>query len=462
MGFHVFTGLATQPYNLSSKTSFHQGPNENFLFLPHRTSTLLGGARSTRSEFREEKHADSGSRATTVSPGVRVGGTPSGPPEASAKKRESSIGYIRAADISMSKVKKRSLRRAVRRARDGKPAFYRGRQVAHNPLCPSRSVVLPIAEEANRLKIFSWNCSGLTQLLFEELKLYLRLHPDIQVIFLQETHRAYQSEWTADGWTFVHSAADKPNQGGVMMGFRDGFCDKASLRWQEVHPGRLLHVRCFSKKQHLDLVCIYQHALPFEAGALKTTLAKRKQLWNKLDSLLQSFPVRSSVVVAGDFNSNLCSSGSCIGHSVLHNAAKSTVVEERQWLSGLLASHQLTALNSWSRKLPTYWHPSGSSQIDWILVRSSLADSHAKKCTPSDAPVAGWRSAGHKILKASIPLNWMPWKISGSRTEKTLFSSRHEVPDASQLQRVIQEVSGSEVPAHACAAASCQAGLCWC
>ncbi|CAE7359427.1 unnamed protein product [Symbiodinium microadriaticum] len=232
-----------------------------------------------------------------------------------------------------------------------------------------------------------------------------------------------------------------------MMGFRDGFCEKASLRWQEVHPGRLLHVRCFSKKQHLDLVCVYQHALPFDAGALKMTLAKRKQLWNKLDSLLQSFPVRSSVVVAGDFNSNLCSSGSSIGHSVLHNAAKSTVVEERQWLSGLLASHQLTALNSWSRKLPTYWHPSGSSQIDWILVRSSLADSRAKKCTPSDAPVAGWRSAGHKVLKASIPLNWMPWKISGSRTEKALFSSRHEAPDASPLQRVIQEVSGSEVPA---------------
>ena len=210
---------------------------------------------------------------------------------------------------------------------------------------------------------------------------------------------------------------------------------------------RLLHVRCFSKKQHLDLVCVYQHALPFEAGALKTTLAKRKQLWNKLDSLLQSFPVRSSVVVAGDFNSNLCSSGSCIGHSVLHNAAKSTVVEERRWLSGLLASHQLTALNSWSRKLPTYWHPSGSSQIDWILVRSSLADSCAKKCTPSDAPVAGWRSAGHKVLKASIPLNWMPWRISGSRTEKALVSSRNEAPDASPLQKVIQEVSGSEVPA---------------
>ena len=232
-----------------------------------------------------------------------------------------------------------------------------------------------------------------------------------------------------------------------MMGFRDGFCEKASLRWQEVHPGRLLHVRCFSKQQHLDLVCIYQHALPFEASSLTSTLAKRKQPWNKLDSLLQSFPVRSSVVVAGDFNSNLCSSGSCIGHSILHNAAKPAVVEERQWLSGLLASHQLTALNSWSRKLPTYWHPSGSSQIDWILVRSSLADSSAKKCAPSDAPVAGWRSAGHKVLKASIPLNWMPWRASARRREQEQALRRDAVQGSSPLQEVIQEVSSCAVPA---------------
>ncbi|CAE7555031.1 Pol, partial [Symbiodinium microadriaticum] len=217
--------------------------------------------------------------------------------------------------------------------------------------------------------------------------------------------------------------------------------------WQEVHPGRLLHVRCFSKQQHLDLVCIYQHALPFEASSLTSTLAKRKQPWNKLDSLLQSFPVRSSVVVAGDFNSNLCSSGSCIGHSILHNAAKPAVVEERQWLSGLLASHQLTALNSWSRKLPTYWHPSGSSQIDWILVRSSLADSSAKKCAPSDAPVAGWRSAGHKVLKASIPLNWMPWRASARRREQEQALRRDAVQGSSPLQEVIQEVSSCAVPA---------------
>ena len=153
MGFHAFTGLATQPYNISSKTNFHTGPDENLLFQPQSTSTLFGGARSTRSQIREGKQTATNSMVSAVSPGVRVGGTPSGPPEASAKKRESSSGYIRAADICMSKVKKRSLRRAVQRAQQGKPAFYRGRRLAHDPLCPSRPAVLPFAAEAGRLKI---------------------------------------------------------------------------------------------------------------------------------------------------------------------------------------------------------------------------------------------------------------------------------------------------------------------
>ena len=264
----------------------------------------------------------------------------------------------------MSRVKKRSLRRAITRARQGKDATYRSRRILHNPACP----YVPADEQPQRvqqcLHVLSWNCSGLTQLLSEELKLFLKQRPEIQVISLQETHRAFQSEWVAEGWTFVHSAASKPHQGGVLLGFRDGFCDRGSLRWQELHPGRLLHARCFSKDQHMDFVCLYQHALPFESDALTTTMGKRKQLWNKLDAPLRSMPVRSSVVIAGDFNSNLNTVVPCIGYGVAHNKAKAEVVEERKWLSGMLASHQMTALNSWSKKLCTYTHPSGRSQID--------------------------------------------------------------------------------------------------
>ena len=301
----------------------------------------------------------------------------------------------------------------------GKDSFYKGRCLTCDPQYHYKPAALPVVSSAPRVNILSWNGSGLMQLLFEELKLHLRLHPNIQVVCLQETHRAFLNEWTAEGWTFIHSAAAKAHQRGVTLGFRDTFCAKESLRWQEVHPGRMLHVRCFAQDQHLDFIGIYQHMLPFDSKELDKVLVKRRQLWGKLDSLLQSFPLRSSVVVAGDFNSNLCSTGSCIGHSVLHNSAKKSVIEERLWLSGMLVSHQLAALNSWSRKLPTYVHPSGASQIDWILVRTALADRQAKQCIPKEVPIAGWRSSGHKVLQATIPLRWHPWKASQQQVQRT-------------------------------------------
>ncbi|OLQ08728.1 LINE-1 retrotransposable element ORF2 protein [Symbiodinium microadriaticum] len=331
--------------------------------------------------------------------------------------------------------------------REGQDSYYKGKRLTCDPQYNYTKMATTPASPAPRLRILSWNCSGLTQVLFEELKLHLRLHPCIQVVCLQETHRAFLNEWTADGWTFIHSAAAKAHQGGVLLGFRDTFCSKESLRWQEVHPGRMLHVRCFAQDQHLDFIGLYQHVLPFDSKELEKALVKRRQLWGKLDSLLQSFPLRSSVVVAGDFNSNLCSNGSCIGHSVLHNSAKKSVIEERLWLSGMLASHQLAALNSWSRKLPTYVHPSGSSQIDWILVRTALADRQAKQCVPKEAPLAGWRSSGHKMLQATVPLRWRPWKAAQQRERRSTHSSAAASEHNPQLQEVVQHVRDHVVPA---------------
>ena len=156
---------------------------------------------------------------------------------------------------------------------------------------------------------------------------------------------------------------------------------------------------------------------------------------------MRTLPLRSSVIVAGDFNSNLCAASPCIGHSVLHNQAKPAVIEERRWLTGMLVAHQLAALNSWSRKQCTYNHPSGSSQIDWILVRSALADTRARTCAPAEAPIAGWRSSGHKLLRASVPLRWRPWKLSQKREAKDLPTDTGPMRPLAALRREIVQSS---------------------
>ena len=414
MTLQLWKGLSTHPgYSETSCNHFHE-----------HGARLLGGASLSRSQFREGVNDDMDSLSTSAPLGVRVDGSSFRPSEAGAKapvkRRSSTVGSIPTASIETSRVKKRSLRRAVKRAQraPGAEAMYRGHQLRHcatfSPSFLDSSAGASI-KSAPRLEVLSWNCGGLTQLLFEELKLYLRKHAEIMVVCIQETHRAFQAEWAAEGWTYVHSASPKAHQGGVLLGFRNGFCDRDSLRWQELHPGRLLHARCFAKNQHMDFICIYQHALPFEKDALQAVMDKRGKLWSQLDTLLRTMPVRSSIVLAGDFNSNLCEAAPYIGPSVMHNQAKPQVLEERKWLSGMLAAHQLAALNTWSRKLHTYKHPSGNSQIDFVMVRASIADQGARKCHPQDPPMAGWRSSGHQMLRASIPLRWQPWRLSEQR-----------------------------------------------
>ena len=369
MGVQLFFGLATCPDNESSKLEMTKASTEHTSFSPTTTFfPLLGGARSTQSQFREGTGTAVDDGVPQRSPGVRVGGSPSGPSGASAKGREHIVGSFTAASVCVSRVKKRSLRRAIRRAQQGKDATYKRRRALHNPACPYVPADAQPPRAQPRLHVLSWNCSGLTQLLFEEFKLFLKQRPEIQVISLQEAHRAFQSEWVAEGWTFVHSAASKPHQGGVLLGFRDGFCDRGSLRWQELHPGRLLHARCFSRDQHMDFICLYQHALPFESDALTATMGKRKQLWTKLDVLLRSMPVRSSVVITGDFNSNLNTVVPCIGYGVVQNKAKAEVVEERKWLSGMLASHQMTALTPGPRSFVPTHTPLGGLRLTGFLL----------------------------------------------------------------------------------------------
>ncbi|CAE7331161.1 unnamed protein product, partial [Symbiodinium sp. KB8] len=324
-------------------------------------------------------------------------------------------------------------------------AAYRGRRlVATVPRLPVAPDERP-KQHAERFEIFSWNCGGLSQLLLEEIKLMLKMHSGIKIMVLVETHHSYTNEWVDGDWTFVHSPAASPKQGGILLGIRRDFCTKETMRWQELIPGRLLHLRCFAKDlQHLDVIAVYQHALPFGAEALNASLVKRKAMWGKLDKLLGSLPVRSSVVLAGDFNSGLNTTADFAGFGIVPHSQQTAVAAERQELTTMLHSHRLCALNTWGRKEPTYKHPSGRSQIDFILVRRILADGAAKRCAVWRTPLAGWRSSGHASLKASIRLHWKPWSLRGHRASPTALGGS-STPAGVALQALRNDLG--QVPA---------------
>ncbi|CAE7466581.1 unnamed protein product [Symbiodinium sp. CCMP2592] len=413
---------------------------------------LLGGARSSRSQLRGETRCV-GSQGEDVSLGARVDMPPLGVSGATlasasvANERGFKAGSINVVDIHSSRIKKRSLKRAIARAERQGTSNYKGKQLFSASLS-SGAGMRPTRETLKqRVGVLSWNCGGLSELLFAEIKLYLRQHPEVHILLLQETHRSNLQEWSEDGWTFVGSPCAKPRSGGVMLGIREDFCSRDTLRWQELVPGRLLQARCFAQGQHLDILGVYQHTLPFGSAELARVLQLRWGLWDKLDTALRSLPTRSSIIVAGDLNSGLEKSPPCTGGGVLPHNQTAEVVSERKWLTGLLQKHQLCALNTWGRKSQshTFFHSKGKSQIDFILVRSVLADSAAKRCVPKVAPIAGWRSSGHLLLQAMIPLRWTPWRLS--RGARGCSEPLHrELPAIADLRRDIQAQNPVSVP----------------
>ncbi|OLP82135.1 hypothetical protein AK812_SmicGene37250 [Symbiodinium microadriaticum] len=265
---------------------------------------------------------------------------------------------------------------------------------------------------------------------------WLDTRPEIQVVFLQETHWGFDGDWTQGKWHFCNSAAERRRAGGVLVALRADVFPKEQIRWQTVEPGRLLHVRCFAEKQHLDLICFYQHALPFGVEQQKEVMTKRQNVWKKLDALLGSQPTKSSVMLAGDFNCVLPAMAPCIGVGIHNGPSAAHLVEERSKVASILRKHDLCVLNSWGRKHWTYTHPRGQSQIDYIAVRRCLADGKAKQATVQRTPLAGWRSSGHMPVQADIKLDWRPWKNSRAKPVLApIVAKQAQNPDLHSLKQ---------------------------
>ena len=324
---------------------------------------------------------------TSDSNGVRVGnaapGLPAVDPSGSANNGESRP-YKKAS--TQERVRKRTFRRALRRAALTGHTTYRGQTLrVRQDFIPHRPVTtVPREDGKPRVMLFSWNCSGLGEDLYQELIHWLPTQPaELTFILLQETHWSFTSEWSRAGWLFCHSACEQPRQGGVLIGVRQTAVEPFSIRWQDPIPGRLMQLRCTIRGQQLDVINIYQHGWSTHtAEQNKELVGKRRSLWLGLDKLLSTLgrlPWRSSLLMAGDFNSVLETRTGVSGYGIFSGGQQPEVVKDR------------------------------SMPMD-VLARSQIADARARDCQPQKSFLAGWRSAGHLTLRARIPLFWKPWK----------------------------------------------------
>ena len=84
---------------------------------------------------------------------------------------------------------------------------------------PVQKPKCPTADLNSRFNVVTWNCSGLSMELFEEIKQWMAINKQVLALFLQETHWGTEmlQEWSQNGLHVVQSAHPKCKQGGVMI-----------------------------------------------------------------------------------------------------------------------------------------------------------------------------------------------------------------------------------------------------
>ena len=164
---------------------------------------------------------------------------------------------------------KKPHQRAMHRAELNGTATHKGRTMSLAALGGSsrKASLAPKVPSATRkqrasqhIKFLSWNPGGLTSGAWEELLSQLSTpdYEDVSLVILQETHWRGVSQFTRDCWHFISSGSNGEKGAGVAVLATKMLCQAQSIRYTEVMPGRILHVRIPGERFSLHVISVYQ------------------------------------------------------------------------------------------------------------------------------------------------------------------------------------------------------------
>ena len=249
-----------------------------------------------------------------------------------------------------------------------------------------------------RLKILSINVNSLGGFLWSEVKVFLGEEGlQYDFIFLQETHRSTSSVFQIDKWMAVGSATKRGE--GVLTLVNPKY-DASMVRYQEIVPGRVLRVKVCRDDSALETLNVYQHVW-IHTDEPEQNVNRRQLLLDKCTASIQGMARRDTLIVAGDFNSEVQRVPRLIGHSL--NSSEYHKALDPHALTRFVQHNELVVLNTWRLKDPcTNYTRTGNSQIDFIMVRILSADAGAKRVHKCTAPFGTWKEMTHQALIADI------------------------------------------------------------
>ena len=183
-----------------------------------------------------------------------------------------------------------------------------------------------------------------------------------------------------------------------------------NLGYEEVVPGRLLHVRLHFALYSFDLLAVYQHVDNHSVEQMNL----RSQFWTKLDEYMFTLPARNQLVCCGDFNCAMTQASPWVGTSYFRWHGKLQQGHQHRdmhRLQQLLQRHSMTATNTWSSAIgPSYFHGMYAARIDFFLVRLHSCDGIAKQSHYlNEASFLPVNQTHHFPLECTIPKNHMAY-----------------------------------------------------
>ena len=118
---------------------------------------------------------------------------------------------------------------------------------------PTKASIQKPCSSTGRHRVLVWNCGGLA---YQDFMYWLaQQHPCPDVIILAETRLAYDMEHTTDQYLVVHSSK---LHAGVMIMIHKTLAPAHRVSWRASEPGRIVHVRVYGDRGHLNVIGYYQ------------------------------------------------------------------------------------------------------------------------------------------------------------------------------------------------------------
>eukprot|EP00435_Cladocopium_sp_Y103_P007029 s1036_g2.t1 len=324
-----------------------------------------------------------------------------------------------------SKVKKRSLLRAYRRAQNQGYSWYRRQYLSVNDYeamgcqlptpapvpSPSRDWQLCSQHHSpkRRLIAWQWNCGGITAARLDEVCAWLFINK-VDVAVLVETRWQFTATWSDKDWHFIHSGEGPGKCKGLLILISTTLCSHGAIQWQCHDSGRLLHARIMLSPRPLDVIACYQHVFQPNPDCQRL----RDRWWTLLEHVLHGLPHRNSALVLGDFNfCGLTELAGSVGTSHFRwgdALIAGKVHPDHSRFQRILRMHSLVVLNSWSSALgPTYVHGQQASRLDWFCVRHHMADGQSRHVQYLwDSPFLLQTEYGHVPMLCTLAKYWIP------------------------------------------------------